>query len=215
MPLPLTVSCFSKIQIGFTFLVPAHLRCPGQRAVKRMCVCVCVCGLCPGPPVVLCSAAEDIQSADGPHQTEGVRQQRRRQDGSDRVSQVWISRWPAAIYVQISVFVHSGCRYAGLSLQIYQPRYACAPFCQFNGHGHNNCGGPDPLQNFYVAFFTSKQVYFSMNCACMSPSVSDDLLSENHVSNHVEPHPSYTRGISVEQTTLNGWYRFLLCSHQL
>jgi len=25
MPLPLTVSCFSKIQIGFTFLVPPHL----------------------------------------------------------------------------------------------------------------------------------------------------------------------------------------------
>jgi len=25
MPLPLTVSCFSKIQIGFTFLVPAYL----------------------------------------------------------------------------------------------------------------------------------------------------------------------------------------------
>ena len=25
MPLPLTVSCFSKIQIGFTFLVPAHI----------------------------------------------------------------------------------------------------------------------------------------------------------------------------------------------
>jgi len=24
MPLPLTVSCFSKIQIGFTYLVPAH-----------------------------------------------------------------------------------------------------------------------------------------------------------------------------------------------
>jgi len=24
MPLPLTVSCFSKIQIGFTFLLPAH-----------------------------------------------------------------------------------------------------------------------------------------------------------------------------------------------
>ena len=43
MPLPLTVSCFSKIQIGFTFLVPAHLCSPGQRAVKRMSVCVCVC----------------------------------------------------------------------------------------------------------------------------------------------------------------------------
>ena len=43
MPLPLTVSCFSKIQIGFTFLVPAHLGNPGQRAIKRVCVCVCVC----------------------------------------------------------------------------------------------------------------------------------------------------------------------------
>ena len=32
MPLPLTVSCFSKIRIGFTFLVPAHLGSPGQRA---------------------------------------------------------------------------------------------------------------------------------------------------------------------------------------
>jgi len=30
MPLPLTVSCFSKIQIGFTFLVPAHLVSPGK-----------------------------------------------------------------------------------------------------------------------------------------------------------------------------------------
>jgi len=43
MPLPLTVSCFSKIQIGFTFLVPAHPGSPGQRAVKCVCVCVCVC----------------------------------------------------------------------------------------------------------------------------------------------------------------------------
>ena len=40
MSLPLTVSCFSKIQIGFTFLVLAHLDSPGQRAVKRVCVCV-------------------------------------------------------------------------------------------------------------------------------------------------------------------------------
>ena len=43
MPLPLIVSCFSKTQIGFTFLVPAHLGSPGKRAVKRVCVCVCVC----------------------------------------------------------------------------------------------------------------------------------------------------------------------------
>ena len=44
MPLPLTVSCFSKIQIGFTsFLVPAHPGSPGHRAIKRVCVCACVC----------------------------------------------------------------------------------------------------------------------------------------------------------------------------
>jgi len=42
MPLPLTVSCFSKIQIGFTFLVPADPGSPGQRAVKRVCMCVCL-----------------------------------------------------------------------------------------------------------------------------------------------------------------------------
>jgi len=39
LPLPLTVSCFSKIQIGFTFLVPAHLGSPRKRAVKQVCVC--------------------------------------------------------------------------------------------------------------------------------------------------------------------------------
>jgi len=36
MPLPLTVSCFSKIQIGFTSLVPAHMGSPGKRVVKRV-----------------------------------------------------------------------------------------------------------------------------------------------------------------------------------
>jgi len=40
MPLPLTVSHFSKIQIGFTFLVPTHLGSPGKRAIERVCVCV-------------------------------------------------------------------------------------------------------------------------------------------------------------------------------
>jgi len=42
VPLPLTVSCFSKIQIGFTCLVLAHLGNPGKRAIKQVCVCVCV-----------------------------------------------------------------------------------------------------------------------------------------------------------------------------
>jgi len=44
MPLPLTVFCFSKIQIGFTFLVPAH---PGSPSRKKWplngCVCVRAC----------------------------------------------------------------------------------------------------------------------------------------------------------------------------
>ena len=40
MLLPLTFSCFSKIQIGSTFLVPAHLGSPGKRAIKQVCVCV-------------------------------------------------------------------------------------------------------------------------------------------------------------------------------
>ena len=47
MPLPFTVSCFGKIEIGFTFLVPSHLASPGKRAVKRAraraCVRACVC----------------------------------------------------------------------------------------------------------------------------------------------------------------------------
>jgi len=37
---PLTVSCFNKIQIGFTFLVPADPGGPGKRAIKRVCLCV-------------------------------------------------------------------------------------------------------------------------------------------------------------------------------
>jgi len=41
MPLPLIVSCFRKIQIGFTFLVPAHMGSPGKKPLNG-CVCVCV-----------------------------------------------------------------------------------------------------------------------------------------------------------------------------
>ena len=39
MPLPLTVSCFSKIQIGFAFLVPADLGSPEKWPLNG-CVCV-------------------------------------------------------------------------------------------------------------------------------------------------------------------------------
>jgi len=44
-PADATAACFSKIQIDFTFLVPARPGSPGQRAVKRVCVCVCLCGV--------------------------------------------------------------------------------------------------------------------------------------------------------------------------
>ena len=42
MPLPLAVSCSSKIQIRFTFLVPAHPGSP-DKGPLNVCVCVCVC----------------------------------------------------------------------------------------------------------------------------------------------------------------------------
>jgi len=42
MPLPLTDSFFSKIQIGFTFLVPDHPGSPEKEPLNG-CVCVCVC----------------------------------------------------------------------------------------------------------------------------------------------------------------------------
>ena len=64
MPLPLTGSSFSEIQIGFTFLVPAHLGSPELRAIKRG-VCVCVC-------VRVCVNAQWYQSNDSlqSHETE-------------------------------------------------------------------------------------------------------------------------------------------------
>ena len=39
-PADATVICFSKIQTGFAFLVPAYLGSPRKRAVKRVCGCV-------------------------------------------------------------------------------------------------------------------------------------------------------------------------------
>jgi len=46
MPLPLAVSCFSKSRLILLFVVPAYpgIYSPGQRAVKRVCVCVCLVG---------------------------------------------------------------------------------------------------------------------------------------------------------------------------
>jgi len=39
MPLPPIISCFVKINNGFTFLVPAYLGCPGKEAIKWVFVC--------------------------------------------------------------------------------------------------------------------------------------------------------------------------------
>ena len=79
MPLPLAVSCFSKIQIGFTFLVPAHPGSPGKRAIKRVCVCVCVAAvfcasLMPYVPAITATNSSDIPiTADGyPYMTAAV-----------------------------------------------------------------------------------------------------------------------------------------------
>jgi len=49
MPLPLTVSCFNKIQSGFTFLVPAHPGSPGKRPLNGY-VCVS-CRRCTARPL--------------------------------------------------------------------------------------------------------------------------------------------------------------------
>ena len=61
MPLPLTVSCFSKIQIGFTFPVPAHPGSPGQRAIKWACLYVCI--ICSGNAVHTWKKLNCCQSA--------------------------------------------------------------------------------------------------------------------------------------------------------
>jgi len=67
MPLPLTVSCFSKIQIGFTFLVPTHPGSPLRGAIKRVYVCVsvrvcvCVCE-CVRVCVCVCVCSEVVTS---------------------------------------------------------------------------------------------------------------------------------------------------------
>ena len=56
----LTVSCFNKVQIGFTFVVLAHPGSPGKRAVKRVCVCVCVHArmcVCARARVCVCAGA--------------------------------------------------------------------------------------------------------------------------------------------------------------
>jgi len=53
MSLPLNVSCFSKIQIGFSFLVPAHLGSPGKMPINE-CVCAVIFSFFMEKIVVVC-----------------------------------------------------------------------------------------------------------------------------------------------------------------
>ena len=61
MPLPLTVSCFTKIQIGFTFLVPAHPGSTGKGPLNG-CVRACVCG-----DLEVCGERVLVHGVDGGH----------------------------------------------------------------------------------------------------------------------------------------------------
>ena len=95
--LPLTVSCFSKIQIGFTFLVPAHPGSPGKRAVKRVCVCVCVCVY--DDCVLVCIGAQDYGCACAAKLT-------RDQMNDHSCVQVMMSDWPCSEPAQRLAICH-------------------------------------------------------------------------------------------------------------
>ena len=70
MPLPLTVSCSSKIQIGFTVLVPADLGGPGKGPLNVcVCVCVCVCACIP-IGVVITVAGTRVNAAGSRYSTD-------------------------------------------------------------------------------------------------------------------------------------------------
>ena len=67
LPLPPTLSCFSKIQVDCIFLVLAHPGSPRQRAVKRVCVCGPEKFLCPARLHVSCDAAATCISSISGH----------------------------------------------------------------------------------------------------------------------------------------------------
>jgi len=57
MPLPLTISCFSKIQIGCTFLVPAQ---PGSPEKGPLNECMCSTILETGPGGIMFSCCSSV-----------------------------------------------------------------------------------------------------------------------------------------------------------
>ena len=105
MPLPLTVSCFSIIQIGFTFLVPAESGSPGKRAVKRVCVCVCVCACACVCVCVLGSANKTSVLPAAVIQVGQVRQWPRTHEpyGADRRHQSYFFRIQSAVQFKLKL----------------------------------------------------------------------------------------------------------------
>jgi len=67
-PLPLAVSCFSKIQLDLTFLVPAHPCSLGKRAAKRARACVCLCHYTEELPAAKCRRHPRSATAQKPTQ---------------------------------------------------------------------------------------------------------------------------------------------------
>ena len=113
MPLPLTVSCFSKIQIGFTFLVPAYPGSPGKRAIKRVYACMyyiitCVDAAMNGETVVNGDEKQRLASAKEMGTRVPVELNTR-----TTLAELWIndsseSNWACIMYTEHN-FVYSGC----------------------------------------------------------------------------------------------------------
>ena len=85
MPLPLTVSCFSKIQIGFTFLVPFWYRLTrvvSERAVKRVCVYCTDLGPCIRHAEVISNGSREYSAWCRSESTPAVSVLRRRRQAS-------------------------------------------------------------------------------------------------------------------------------------
>ena len=59
---PNTTHGHSKIQIGFTFLVPAHPGIPGKRVVKRVCVLPVLVCRCEGSGSLMISSSSTVNS---------------------------------------------------------------------------------------------------------------------------------------------------------
>ena len=112
IPLPLTVSCFSKIQIGFTFLVPAHLGSPGQRAVKRVCVCglydCTVCRFTVGSQRISATILLTMQPT-----SSRKKQRRHLVEIPTRITSAWRvkERSVAWLRVRFDRYIHSECRF--------------------------------------------------------------------------------------------------------